>query len=419
MRMQYRGVPFDKELFEKLQKELRQRIAACVSELEKHAPEHPEGNAWSWGNNQPINEDDPAVGSGRNGIKRALALKGIELPNLKKSTRVEFLASNRKKEPLFEALHRYLIYRKLHNDSKDWIKLHYEGGRLYPGVKFYSQVTGRSAFEKPALQNIPKKDGGIDLEFSLRDCIRTPDSHRIIKADYAAQELRILARITGDEALTQALTEPGSDPHLKVAEHIAGKPLRRGTPEGEKYRKLGKRANFGFAYGSGPKTYQAAVYEDSAERITLKQAKEEREAFRQTWPKVTRWQTSFGSRKGNEPDAWFAESGFGRRRYVGPDSEGKPKYTDRLNAPVQSNGADMLYYAVNLLSEDRAQGVLPGVDVLFTTHDEICLEAPHEVAGEALDWLLRRMRDATRELIGEELASDDCVEGDIGQSWAE
>jgi hypothetical protein len=34
--------------------------------------------------------------------------------------------------------------------------LYHEDGRLYPNVKFFSQVTGRSAYADPVLQNIAK-----------------------------------------------------------------------------------------------------------------------------------------------------------------------------------------------------------------------------------------------------------------------
>jgi myo-inositol-1(or 4)-monophosphatase len=40
-----------------------------------------------------------------------------------------------------------------------------------------------------------------------------------------------------------------------------------------------------------------------------------------------------------------------------------------------------------------------------------------ERAEEILEWLLRHMRQATRELIGDDLATEDCAEGGIARSW--
>ena len=414
MGMQARGVPFDKKLFEDLQKQLKNRVGELFAELEEHAPEHPEGLKWSWRNLQKVDENDPSMGSGKTGALRALSLVGVVLPDMKKHTRIGYLRDH--KAPLLKYIHEYLKYATLQSNTQDWVKYSYEDGRIYPNVKFFSQETGRTAYELPPLQNFPKDDEDISLMASFRDCIRAREGHRVIKCDYSSQELRILAYVTGDEALIKALTsvaEEGKDPHLIVGEKIAGKPLKRGTEEGEKYRKMGKRANYGFAYGAGAKRYAQSVYEDTAEPISIEQAKAEQEAFRAAWPDVYKWQQEFGPRDGKDPEDWFTESFTGRRRYVG-ERDGTPNYCDRLNGPIQSNGADMLYKAVAKLCE--ADGY-PGVNLLFTTHDEIVAEVPADDADLVLAWLSGRMEDAAEELLGGELATDNCVEGEEGPSW--
>ncbi len=59
---------------------------------------------------------------------------------------------------------------------------------------------------------------------------------------------------------------------------------------------------------------------------------------------------------------------------------------------------------------------VPGVHVILTTHDEVVLEVPAEDASVALNWLVGHMRAAIRETIGEDLATEDCVEGEIAIS---
>jgi DNA polymerase I-like protein with 3'-5' exonuclease and polymerase domains len=223
-----------------------------------------------------------------------------------------------------------------------------------------------------------------------------------------------------DTDLIKAFTQ--GDPHLQIAEKIAGKKLKRGTAEGEKYRKLGKNVNFGFTYGQGAARFQQSVYEKTSERISEDDAKAYQKAFQQTWRGVHRWQKRFGSRSGKKPQHWYTESFVGRRRYVSRkwDTElpgWKPTYTDRLNGPVQSGGADMLYTAVNLLQADQAEGKFEDAKVLLTTHDEIALEAPEGIAEDAKAWLEQRMRDAAKQFLREELAKEDCVEGEVGDSW--
>jgi DNA polymerase I-like protein with 3'-5' exonuclease and polymerase domains len=412
MRQQARGVPFDAELYERMRVRLKEKLEILDTQLREHAPDHPdEGGRWVWRNNRKPEERE-----GRNGALRALALAGTPLKDLKKSTRLTYLKQY-ENAPFLEALDQYLRHADLEGDTRGWMDLYYEDGRLYPNVKFFSQVTGRSAYADPALQNIAKSLDLPGMEgTSFRDCIRAPEGFSIVKADYSAQELRILAHVAGDKNLLNAFVAQaagGKDPHLVVGEEIAGKELKKGTPEGRTYRQAGKRANYGFSYGAGWKRYQRSVYEDTAEVITDLQAKQEKWAFEEAWPGVATWQQAFGDRAGHEPEAWFTRTFLNRRRYVSPGKEGKPNYCDRLNGPIQSGGADQLYLALAKMVEDPFEGAC----VIVTTHDEIVLECPEEVAEEALRWLLGHMREAVKETIGAELATPECVEGEAGSSW--
>jgi DNA polymerase I-like protein with 3'-5' exonuclease and polymerase domains len=416
MRQQARGVPFDAARYEEMRGRLLKKLEILDTQLREHAPEHPndhpdEEGRWVWRNNRKPEEVE-----GRNGALRALALAGTPLPNLRKPTRLSYLKKH--ESALFlEALDQYLKHADLESDTRDWLDLYYEDGRLYPNVRFFSQVTGRSAYSGPALQNITKE---LDLpgmeKSSFRDCVRAPVGSSIVKADYSAQELRILAYVTGDEKLLAAFAAQaagGKDPHLVVGEKIAGKELVKDTPEGDRFRAAGKRANYGFSYGAGWRTYQSSIYDDTAEVISDKQAKQEKRAFEDAWPGVRRWQQKFGDRGGHEPDAWFTTSFLSRKRWVSRSRDGAPTYTDRLNGPIQAGGADQLYLALGRLRDDP----LPGVHVIITTHDEVVLEAPVAVAETALVWLISHMREAIRATIGEELATEDCVEGETSSSW--
>jgi DNA polymerase I-like protein with 3'-5' exonuclease and polymerase domains len=421
MRMQYRGVPIDLDRFNALLEKFETRTAGALSRVEEMSPKHPRGGeAWSWGNKLgPDATDRHGNNTGRNGALRALHLAGIKIKSLKKEARTEYLRKHGEGTEMLAALDEHYKYSDLHSDAKGWLDYSVEDGRLYPNINPFSQVTGRSAYSDPALQNTPKQpdeDGAI----SLRDCIKAPEGYSVVTVDYAAQELRILAEIAGDEDLIKAFTS--GDPHLQVAEKIAGKKLERGTEEGEKYRQLGKSVNYGFGYGQGAATFARTVYQKTSERISEEEARKHQKAFQQTWRGVYRWQKKFGSRSGSKPLDWYTESFLGRRRYVGRKWDNHeagwvPSYTDRLNGPVQSGGADMLYTAMNLLQEDQRNGMFEDVHILLTTHDEIALEAPTEVAQDARAWLEGRMRDAARMFLREELVGEDCVEGSTGPSW--
>ena len=98
----------------------------------------------------------------------------------------------------------------------------------------------------------------------------------------------------------------------------------------------------------------------------------------------------------------------------GRDGIYKPNYCDRLNGPIQSRSADMLYLALEKLLEGTG---LPRAEILITTHDEIVLEVPEGASSAAAGWIYDRMRESLHELIGEEVASGDCVEVEVGPSW--
>jgi len=63
---------------------------------------------------------------------------------------------------------------------------------------------------------------------------------------------------------------------------------------------------------------------------------------------------------------------MGRRRVVEPDYEGKPTFTERLNAPVQGTAADILKLAMARLWEAREEH--PNAFVVLTVHDEVVVE---------------------------------------------
>lgn len=120
--------------------------------------------------------------------------------------------------------------------------------------------TGRFASADPNLQNLskPKRwdllatDGSTIVSYTanLRDAfIADPDCY-FIESDYSQIEARILASVTGDVQLLDVFLH-GKDYHIKTAVglHIAVSEER--CTDDQRY--LGKRYNYAFAYGLGPK----------------------------------------------------------------------------------------------------------------------------------------------------------------------
>jgi len=388
-----RGVPLDTGTLQPALDALEQEKADLESRLNELAPEHPDGLEWVWGN---TSKETSPHGKGRNGALRALSLVGVELSDLQDQT----LLDHREDHELVHAL--YLYRKKVNTLSRysRWIPDFYEEGRMYPQPKVAAAVTGRVLYSDPNAQGIDKHRTD-----EFRRCVRAEDGRAIVKGDFAQQELRIAAYYSKDKNMLDAFAN-GEDIYLKTAAKLVGKPVSMNHPA----RQAAKRATLGFLYGLGTEKYRQNVYKDTGERLTASQAKKDREAFRGAFPEFYRWQQIYGARA-----EWETRSTLGWRRVVALDRDNKPKYTERLNGPIQSTAGDILYLTLQKLASDRR----PDTHFLLSVHDELLLECPKEDARGIALWLKAKMREAMEEVLGRELGGPKCAEVGYGPSWGE
>ena len=388
-----RGVPLDTGTLQPALHALEREKADLESRLNELAPEHPEGLEWVWGN---TSKETSPEGKGRNGALRALSLLGVDLGDLQDQTLVDHREDH-------ELVHTLYLYRKKANTLSRysrWIKDFYEEGRMYSQPKVAAAVTGRVLYSDPNAQGIDKKNTD-----EFRRCVRAEDGRAIVKGDFAQQELRIAAYYSKDKNMLDAFAN-GEDIYLKTAAKLVGKPVGKDHPA----RQAAKRATLGFLYGLGTEKYRQNVYKDTGERPTHSQANKDREAFRATFPEFYRWQQTYGAKH-----QWETRSALGWRRVVAPDNDNKPKYTERLNGPIQSTAGDILYLTLMKLAADPR----PGTHFLLSVHDELVLECPKEDARGVALWLKAKMGEAMEDILGEELGGPKCAEVGYGPSWGE
>lgn len=261
-------------------------------------------------------------------------------------------------------------------------------------------VTGRVLYSDPNAQGIDKKGTN-----EFRKCVRAADGRAIVKGDFAQQELRIAAYYSRDKNMLDAFAK-GEDIYLRTAAKLVGKPVNKDHPA----RQAAKRATLGFLYGLGTERYRQNVYKDAGERLTQSQARKDREAFRAVFPEFYRWQQTYGAKH-----EWETRSALGWRRVVAPDRNNKPKYTERLNGPIQSTAGDILYLTLKKLAADPR----PDTHFLLSVHDELILECPEEDARGVALWLKAKMGEAMEEILGEKLGGPKCTEVGYGPSWGE
>ena len=242
-------------------------------------------------------------------------------------------------------------------------------GRVHTNYAQAVAVTGRLSSNDPNLQNIPVKTAEGRR---VREAFVAPTGSVIASADYSQIELRIMAHISGDEALLKAFTD-GVDVHRATAAEVFGVAADQVSSEQRRYAKV---INFGLIYGMssfglarnlGIETKAAAAYIDR---------------YFQRYPGVKQY---MDETKLSAKAKGYVETVFGRRLYLpeinspnGPRRGGAERAA--INAPMQGTAADLIKLSMNavLTALDEAGR---GTKMIMQVHDELVFEVPEaEVA---------------------------------------
>ena len=304
--------------------------------------------------------------------------------------------------PVLVHLLRHRDVAKLKSIVDTLIPMAGQDGRIHTTYNQMIAATGRLSSTDPNLQNIPiRTEEGRRIRRGFvvgagYDCLLT--------ADYSQIELRIMAHLSGDEALAAAFSS-GHDFHAATASSVFG--VEPGEVTGELRSRI-KAMNYGLAYG-------LSVYGLSQQ---LHVAPEEARAF------MDEYFRQFGGVRDylNEIVARARSDGYtqtmlGRRRYLPDltsDNRQRREMAERmaLNAPIQGSAADIIKVAMLAVDRDiRGHGLRSRM--LLQVHDELLFEvAPGELAP------LRELVHAA--MCG---ASDLTVPLEVsmgtGRSWAE
>ena len=237
-------------------------------------------------------------------------------------------------------------------------------GRVHTRYAQAVAVTGRLSSNDPNLQNIPVRTAEGRR---VREAFVAPAGCVIASADYSQIELRIMAHLSGDEALLSAFTE-GLDVHRATAAEVFGVDVGQVSSEQRRYAKV---INFGLIYGMGSfglarnlgiETKAAAAYIDK---------------YFQRYPGVKSYmeQTVLFAREHQ-----YVETVFGRRLYLSEINGGngpRKKAAERqaINAPMQGTAADLIKLSMNKVQQvlDEEQR---STRMIMQVHDELVFEVP-------------------------------------------
>ncbi|HEX8805460.1 MAG TPA: DNA polymerase I, partial [Candidatus Aquilonibacter sp.] len=174
----------------------------------------------------------------------------LQIPGGKKTktgwaTGVEILQGLAKEYPICALVLDWREVTKLKNTYIDVIPqlLDPSDKRLHTVFNQTATATGRLSSTNPNLQNIPVR-GDLGRRIRKAFVAKNPE-YVLLAADYSQIELRLMAHLSGDEAMRTAFEE-GQDIHDFTARQIFN--VGDGTVDGNQ-RRMAKSVNFGLLYG--------------------------------------------------------------------------------------------------------------------------------------------------------------------------
>ncbi len=245
-----------------------------------------------------------------------------------------------------------------------------DDGRIHTTYLQTMTATGRLSSKDPNLQNIPvRTDSGRRIRG-----VFTADADAgftdLMSADYSQIEMRIMAHLSGDEALIDAFRD-GEDLHSFVAGQVFQIPVEEvSRPQREKVKAM----SYGLVYGLSAYGLSNQLGISPSEASEL----------------MAVYFSRFGAVKeyldGSVEEArkmGYTQTMYGRRRYLPAlqsDSRPQREMAERaaLNSPIQGTAADIMKIAMCRIADALAEAELKS-RILLQVHDEVIVEC---AAGE-------------------------------------
>ena len=311
----------------------------------------------------------------------------LGLPHGKKtktgwSTNADVLEKLRYEAPIVGAVLEYRQYAKLKSTYADGLlKAMDPDGRVRTSFQMTVTATGRLSSAEPNLQNIPTR---TDLGSEIRKMFIPAEGCVLVDADYSQIELRLLAHISGDEAMRSAFLS-GGDFHAQTAAKVFRVDPADVTHE---MRRRAKAVNFGIVYGISAFSLSQDI------GVTVAEAKDYMDAYFATFPGVRRYMDDIVERA--KADG-YVETIFHRRRdlpELTSSNHNLRAFGERvaLNMPIQGTAADIMKLAM-VAVRDRLRQELPEARLVLQVHDELIVECPEPQAETAARLLREEMEN--------------------------
>lgn len=276
-------------------------------------------------------------------------------------------------------------------------------GRVHSNFNQALVASGRLSSQNPNLQNIPIRTAEgrkVREAFVPRDA-----EHLIVSADYSQIELRLIAEISGDEAMLNAF-QNNLDIHTATAAGVYGVPLDQVTSD---QRRAAKTVNFSIIYGAGASNLSQQL------GIKRTEAKELIDNYFRQYSGLRGYMTSiveFARAHG------YVETMLGRRRYLRDINSGNGmmrSMSERvaINTPIQGSAADLIKVAmINIRQAMREKNLQS--QMILQVHDELVFDVRKDELDQMKPLIMEKMTTALPNLKVPIL-----VEIGVGENWLE
>ena len=255
-------------------------------------------------------------------------------------------------------------------------------GRIHTSFNQTITTTGRLSSTGPNLQNIPIRE---EEGRAIRKAFIPEEGWYFISADYSQIELRILASLSGDEALVKAF-EKGGDVHRETASILFGVPPEEVSDE---QRQAAKTINYSVIYGISPYGLSKQL------GISRTQAADFINMYFDKYVGVKKFfdgLVKFAEENG------YVETLLGRKRFI-PEiySKNKNLYEAArriaINTPIQGTAADLIKKAMIIIDNEIVKRKMYS-KMLIQVHDELVFESPENEYQELMKMVKDKMEHA-------------------------
>lgn len=313
----------------------------------------------------------------------------LQLPGSKKtksgySTAADILENLAPDYPIVQKVLDYRQVAKLKSTYADGLASFIsEDGRIHGTFHQTVTATGRISSTDPNLQNIPIR---TEMGRLFRKVFLPKERCIFVDADYSQIELRVLAALSGDEALIHAF-QNNIDIHTLTASQVFHIPLDQVTPL---QRRNAKAVNFGIVYGI------SAFGLSQDLKISRKEASEYINNYFASYPKIKEF---LDQAVITAKEQGYIATYYHRRRPVPELTSSnfmQRSFGERIamNSPIQGTAADIIKLAM-IRVDQRLHSENLKARLVLQVHDELLVEAPVEEETRVREILHEEMMGVT------------------------